>query len=101
MAQFQIDHPNSAICMIQNQLPFIDTKYNLTRHPNIDLTVDGKLGNKLSYSHKFTPTDLGLPEICCVMGDYDLDSEIAVIDCRELNVTEVEGFTGNNEDDED
>ncbi len=101
VAQFQIDHPNSAICMIQNQLPFIDTKYNLTRHPNIDLTVDGKLGKKLSYSHKFTPADLGLPEICRVMGDYDLDSEIAVIDCRELNVTEVEGFTGNNEDDED
>lgn len=100
VSQFQIDHPNSAIVMIQNQLPVIDTKYNLNRHPNIDLTADGKLGKKLSYSHKFTPSDLGLSVVSKITGGYDPDSVIASVECTTLG--EAESFMGNDDDfDED
>lgn len=96
VSQFQIDHPNSAIVMIQNQLPVIDTKYNLNRHPNIDFTVDGKLGKELSYSHKFTPSDLALTEVKRVTEDFDPDRLVATIDCR--TISEAESFTGKDDD---
>ena len=91
VSQFQIDHPNSAIVMIQNQLPIIDTKYNLTRHPNIDQTVDGKCGKSLSYSHSVSPSDIGLCTIESV-SEYNPDNEIAVFDCRTLNVMETDSY---------
>lgn len=76
---FGYHHKNSAIIQTRNELPVIDTKYNLNRHPRIDETADGKLGSKVFHSHRIDPNELSSCKIEYVY-EYDPKKELACIE---------------------
>lgn len=81
---FGYHHKNSAIIQTRNELPVIDTKYNLNRHPNINETADGSLGSKLFYRHKEDPNELSSCKLHYIY-EYDPAKEIACIDVDSIS----------------
>ena len=81
-----------ALLFIRGERPVKDLKYDILKHPNVELTTDGKANN---YEHGFADQS-SLELLCQNLNDYNTDEAIPESDYIIYSSEEIEEYLFNN-----
>ena len=81
-----------ALLFIRGERPVKDLKYDILKHPNVELTTDGKAEN---YQHGFTDQS-ALELLCLNPNDFETDEVISENDYVVYSSEEIEEYLFNN-----